>query len=242
MLEHNRIVSLTLMTASLSVGAVLWNAPAAHAESAPIDLKAYADRVVFYERGESENWGQSRFNNPETALGKANWTADMVAGGSLGAWKGDIGVSLGRQGVLTLEFTDNYLTGSGDSASDLWIFEIGKNPEDTLVEISTDGENWYNAGLADRQDYTFDTGIGLDIDTLLNTDASLNLDSQFSFVRLTDAGTNGYGGSKSGTDIDAIAALSYSVKDDPVAVPEPSLSIALGLMGASFLLRRQRLR
>lgn len=234
----NRLSLVLLSAVGVTVGTVAIDSSAAVAVS--LSSENYADEVISYERGWSRNWGNSLFNNPETALGEANWTSEMVGGGELGAWKGDIGVSLGKEGSLTLGFTDNYLTGSGNSDSDLWIFEIGKNPEDVFVEISIDGDTWYTAGIADKQDYSVDTGIGIDIDSLLSTHADLDEDSLFSFVRLTDNGTNGYNGSKSGGDIDAVAALSSVSKSDITDVPEPGMLAALGVVGAGALLRRKQ--
>ena len=156
-------------------------------------------------------------------------------------WKGDIGVSLGKGGSIALEFTDNYLTGDGDvNSSDLWIFEIGKVPEDMLVDISIDGDAWYRVGLADKQDYRNDSGIGIDIDGLLNTHADLSLDTMFSFVRLTDNGTNTYTNGKSGADIDAVAALSSVAKSDVVDVPEPGMAVALGAIAFGAFIKRQQ--
>ena len=234
----NRL-SLVLVAALGAAGSTIAMTSSA-AVAASLSSENYADEVIFYERGTSNNWGKSLYNNPETALGEANWNSEMVSGGSLGAWKGDIGVSLGKEGSLTLGFTDNYLTGSGNSDSDLWIFEIGKRPEDVIVEISMDGDTWYRVGVADKQDYSVDTGIGIDIDSLLTSHADLNRDSLFSFVRLTDNGTNGYGSGKSGADIDAVAALSSVSKSDVQDVPEPGMLAALGVVGFATLLRRKQ--
>ena len=234
----NRLSLVLIIAVGAAGSTIAMNSSAAVAAS--LSAESYADEVLLYERGTSRNWGNSRYNNPETALGEANWNSEMVSGGSLGAWKGDIGVSLGKEGSLTLGFTDNYLTGSGNSDSDLWIFEIGKRPEDVVVEISIDGDTWYNAGVADKQDYSVDTGIGIDIDSLLNNNADLSSDSLFSFVRLTDNGTNGYGSGKSGADIDAVAAISSVSKSDVQDVPEPGMLAALGVVGFGALLRRKQ--
>ncbi|MEO1520220.1 MAG: PEP-CTERM sorting domain-containing protein [Cyanobacteria bacterium J06633_2] len=234
----NRQSLILLGALGAAVGVLELDSSAAVAVS--LSSESYADTVISYEMGESRNWGRNRFNNPETALGEANWTSEMVSGGALGAWKEDIGVSLGREGSLTLGFTDNYLTGSGNTDSDLWIFEIGLDPEDVLVEISSDGDTWYSAGLADKQDYAIDTGIGIDIDSLLDSHADLDTNSLFSFVRLTDNGRNGYGGAKSGADIDAVAVISSISKSDTVDVPEPGAVAALGVVGLGSLLRRKQ--
>ncbi|MGF1497556.1 MAG: PEP-CTERM sorting domain-containing protein [Elainellaceae cyanobacterium] len=232
----NRLSLVLLSAVGVTVGTFAFSPSAAVAVS--LSAESYADTVISYEKGEGlEN---SSFIDPETALGEANWTSEMVGGGTLGAWKEDIGVSLGNRGSLTLGFTDNYLTFSGDSAADLWIFEIGKAPEDVFVEISTDGNTWYDVGLADKQDYALDTGIGIDVDSLLGNYAELNSNSLFSFVRLTDNGTNTYGGSKSGADIDAVAALSSVSKDESADVPEPGMVVALGVVGVGALLRRKQ--
>ena len=233
----NRLSLVLLGAVGVTISTVAIDSSSAVAAS--LSPESYADSVISYEKGWSRNWGNSLYNNPETALGEANWNSEMVRGGELGAWKGDIGVSLGKEGSLTLGFTDNYLTGSGNSDSDLWIFEIGRNPEDVLVEISMDGDTWYRAGVADKQDYSVDTGIGIDIDSLLTSHVDLDSDSLFSFVRLTDNGTNGYGGGKSGAEIDAVAALS-SVSKEVADVPEPGMVAALGVVAFGTLLRRKQ--
>ena len=245
----HRLSPFTLMVMGLASTAVLLNTSSAQAQSAPIDEKAYADGVVFYERGESKNWSRYfgeadssdiwQVYDPNAALGVANWTSEMTSSGSLGQWNRDIGVSLGEGGVLELEFTDNYLTGSGNADSDLWIFEIGGVAEKTFVEISADGESWYDVGLADRQDQDIDSGVGIDIDSFLDTHNEFNRDSLFSFVRLTDRGGNTYKNFKAGSDIDAVAALSHVDKEEPVTdIPEPGLIVALGIVGCNFLRRR----
>jgi hypothetical protein len=243
----SRLSSSAIAIATLVSGGILLNATQAQAQLAPIDESAYADGVVEYTRGESDNWGgyfsgandseQWQVYDPNSALGVANWNTEMTSGGSLGQWDKEIGVSLGRGGSLTLEFTDNYLTGSSDEKSDLWIFEIGGVAEKTFVEISMDGQSWFDVGVADRQDYQNDWGVGIDIDGLLATNELLDTNSLFSFVRLTDTGTNNYRNFKAGADIDAVAALSSAPKDSQ-DVPEPGVAIALGLFSVGFLRRR----
>ena len=207
----------------------------ASANAASLTPESYADKVEFYNPGDA----LVTLKNSDAALGESNWTSDMVG---KNGWKGDIGVSLGKGGSIALEFTANYLTGDGDvNSSDLWIFEIGIVPEDMLVDISIDGDAWYRVGLAAKRDYSNDSGIGIDIDGLLNTHADLSLDTMFSFVRLTDNGTNKYTNGKSGADIDAVAALSSVAKSDVVDVPEPGMAVALGAIAfGAFIKRKQR--
>jgi hypothetical protein len=84
-------------------------------------------------------------------------------------------VSLGRGGSITLRFLDNRLTGSGSSAHDLWIFEVGPDIEDTYVDISKDGIAWFPVGKV------FGSTYGIDIDAF-----GFGMADQFAFVRLTD--------------------------------------------------------
>jgi len=124
-------------------------------------------------------------------------------------------VSLGSGGSITLRFTDNFLTGGGSSAPDLWIFEVGNDIESTFVDISKDGVQWNPVGNISVAGGT--RGIDLDFYGWTPTDL-------FSFVRLTDDRSQGAttGGSV-GADIDAVGAIS-SV---PASVPEPTATSLL---------------
>lgn len=132
-------------------------------------------------------------------------------------------VTLGDGGRITLRFTDNSLTGSGSSALDLWIFEVGPDVEDTFVDISKDGLNWVSVGKV------FGATAGIDIDAF-----GFGTSDFFSFVRLTDdtaEGQQGNGGTV-GADIDAVGAISSA---PPVSIPEPGslalLGVALAIAG-----------
>lgn len=132
-------------------------------------------------------------------------------------------VTLGDGGRITLRFTDNSLTGSGSSALDLWIFEVGPDVEDTFVDISKDGLNWFSVGKVAG------ATAGIDIDAF-----GFGTSDFFSFVRLTDdpdEGEQGNGGTV-GADIDAVGAISSA---PPVSVPEPGslalLGVALAIAG-----------
>jgi hypothetical protein len=124
-------------------------------------------------------------------------------------------VSLGSGGSITLRFTDNFLTGGGNSAADLWIFEVGNDIESTFVDISKDGVQWNSVGNISVAGGT--RGIDLDFYGWKPTDL-------FSFVRLTDDRNQGAttGGSV-GADIDAVGAISSA----PASVPEPTASSLL---------------
>ena len=136
----------------------------------------------------------------------------------------DVFFSLGVGGSITLQFTDNALTGSGDGGLDLFVFEIGSSgggiTENLFVELSTDGSDFIDVGTI-MGDTT-----GLDIDPALSL-SGLDPFTQFLFIRLTDDPNQGGGGGLStiGADIDAVAAISSSPidpLDPPAEVPLPA--------------------
>ena len=115
-------------------------------------------------------------------------------------------MSLGTGGAVTIRFTDNFLTGSNSAAPDLVIFETGVS-ESFQVEISRDGVNFLNVGIA--------SGLNnmVDIDQF-----GFGSNDRFAFVRLTDLvtpldeATAPFG--PAGADIDSVAALSTVPADD----------------------------
>ena len=130
-------------------------------------------------------------NDPVQALAAPNFsgTGEPQAGEGV--------VSLGRGGQIVLEFTNNFLTGSGDANPDLMIFEVGDS-EEVLVEVSADGANFVSVGRASAASPT------VDIDAF-----GFNLISRIGFVRLTDVAIQGsQDGESVGADIDAIGAIS----------------------------------
>lgn len=134
-------------------------------------------------------------------------------------------VSLGDGGSLVLRFDDNKLTGNGDNALDLWVFEVGPDIEDTFVDISMEGLIWHPVGKV------FGSTAGIDIDAFGFTAAD-----QFAFIRLTDdTNEGGQSGSTVGADIDAVGAISAVV----TSVPEPG---TFGLMGVGSIALFLRLR
>jgi hypothetical protein len=139
-------------------------------------------------------------------------------------------VSLGVGGELIVRFTDNVLTGSNNGDDDLWIFEIGPDVEDTLVDVSVNGVTWFSVGMV--------TGStrGIDIDAF-----GFDSASAFSYVRLTDvANEGGTSGATVGADIDAVGAISTRATG---GIPEPStwamMIAGFGLAGGAM--RRRRL-
>ena len=156
---------------------------------------SFADSVVSYSSGE----GAAPPNtNPSAALGPPDYDG--------GAFDGDV-VSLGRDGVLVVQFTDNSLTTSGSTDEDLWIFEKGTVVEFTTIDISTDEANWIQVGA------TSGATKGIDIDDYIGSGVILG--EQYSYVRITDDGTNNYNPTDGdgGADIDAVGAIESA---DPV--------------------------
>jgi len=130
-------------------------------------------------------------------------------------------VSLGDGGSITLQFTDNSLTGSGNSDDDLWIFEIGPDVEDTFVEISMNNSDWHSVGKV------FGSTAGIDIDFY-----GWGVLDFFSFVRLTDDGGEGLQtGITVGADIDAVGAISSAPPVNPVPIPAAIWLFGTALIG-----------
>lgn len=155
------------------------------------------------------------FRNGDEALGVPDTTNDTtlacgtpLLGNPLATPAACNFISLGVGGSLTVQFTDNYLTGSDSAADDLWIFEIGPDIEDTFVEVSSDGVNWTSVGKV------FGSTFGVDVDAY-----GFNSTSLLSHVRLTDDVAEGEtDGGTVGADIDAIGAISTTVVPAPPAV------------------------
>ena len=152
---------------------------------------SFADQVISYQPDFDGGPVPTspNFIDPAQALGPPDYT------GSVGS------VSLGDGGRITLRFTDNALSASGDDTPDLHIFEIGSQVEDTFIEISIDGVTFYDAGSA--------TGAtsSIDIDPFVLA-AGLPITTKFLYVRLTDdTDRDGQTGSTVGADIDAVGAI-----------------------------------
>jgi hypothetical protein len=153
---------------------------------------AFADAVTSYDPNFSGGPAPiASLQVAVNALGTPNYAGTGEPVGN------DNVVSLGRGGRLVVQFTNNRLTGSGDSKPDLMIFEVGSS-ELVTVEVSTDGVTYTNVGMASG---AFPT---IDLDSYGFTPSS-----RLQFVRLTDVVTDGAtSGDSVGADIDAVGAIS----------------------------------
>ena len=190
---------------------------------------SFADAVVKYTPVISSGNPTEPNRGSDNALG----VPDYVSGDCNGALT-SVGcpyVSLGQGGVIVLQFIDNKLTLSGDSALDLWIFEVGAVVEDTFVDISIDGLTWYKVGKV------FGSTAGIDIDTYAGTYGFTSGDL-FAFVRLTDdPAENTANSPTSGADIDAVGAI--STVTSPVPVPAAAWLFGSGLLALVGMARRK---
>lgn len=189
-IPYERIINNTIIGGSVIDGV---ETPAEQFQGVlfPSGAVSFADAIVSYVPDAGGSAPTVEHQDASTALG----APDCNGRGPEPA-NGDLTVSLGLGGSLTVQFTNNLLTGSGDSQPDLVVFETGA-VESVRVEISRDGVNFFDVGI-----------IGgltnqLDIDA-----AGFGVQDQFSFVRLTDLRQGSSSGNPLGADIDAIGALS----------------------------------
>lgn len=159
------------------------------------------------------------YQNAANATGVPNYTGASCTESSCSY------VSLGDGGTLILQFTDNLLTGSGNSAPDLWVFEIGPDVEDTFVWISVNGADWLAVGSVGG------ATSGVDIDAY-----GYGIDSMFGWVKLQDDGAkDDQSGITVGADIDAVGAISTVRVSDPPPSNGVPLPGTLGLLGLGML-------
>jgi len=189
----------------------------------PAGAVSFADLVVDFSPAILVGQPTAAHLVPDSALGVPNYAGDNNCTGDPSCSF----VSLGSGGQITLRFTDNSLTGSGDAAFDLHIFEVGPDVEDTFVEISMNGLLWFPIGKV------FGSTDSIDIDGF-----GFGPTDFFSYVRLTDdPAEGGASGITVGADIDAVGAISSA---PPVPEPSSVLLLCAGLSSLA-LLRRIRL-
>jgi hypothetical protein len=163
----------------------------------PAGSVSFADAVVAYNPlAGGGPQPEAGFRDATQALG-----APDALGGGPEPTVGDTTVSLGYGGTLTLQFTDNVLTGDGTPAPDLVVFEVGAI-ESVGVEVSRDGVTFVSVGtvggLSNR----------IDIDAF-----GFTPQDRLAFVRLTDLRQGDRNSLTVGADIDAVGALSTVAAD-----------------------------
>jgi hypothetical protein len=185
-----RIVNNTIIGGLISPGI---SAPPATFEGILFDQGriSFADAVVDYSPDAGNDPPALAHQTPNTALGAPD-------GGGRGPEPidGQNAVSLGLGGSITLQFVDNFLTGSGDATADLVVFEIGEI-ESVLVEISRDGSSFVDVGIVG--------GLTNQIDI---DKSGFGPGDRFAYVRLTDLRQGSTTNSALGADIDAVGAIS----------------------------------
>ncbi|WP_224369528.1 cell surface protein [Hyalangium versicolor] len=183
-------------------------------DAGPRQVDPFADRVVSFQPGEAAGFGQDLF--PGVVLGPPR--GEGSSQGSL-----DV-LSLGRQGVIVLEFTD-WVPVDGPGV-DLLVFEnpFGRFAETGVVAVSDDGLTWHEFPCdATNPDAGYpgcagvhpvfshpDNGISPTDPSVAGGDG-FDLSevgvSRARFVRIRDSGANGYGGIAGGFDLDAVSVV-----------------------------------
>ncbi|MCA2981928.1 MAG: cell surface protein [Myxococcaceae bacterium] len=182
-------------------------------EPRPVD--PYADRVVRARLGDGSGFGQDRF--PDVVLGPPS-------GGGLSSGSLDV-LSLGRDGVIDLEFTD--VVAVDGPGTDLLVFEnpFGTFFETGVVSVSDDGVDWREfpcaasdadggfPGCAGTRYVFANPSMGVSATDPLAAGgdgfdlAQVGL-TRARFVRVRDSGANRfYAAPGGGFDLDAIAVV-----------------------------------
>lgn len=147
---------------------------------------SFADAVVSYAAGSGKV--AETASDPGQSLSAPDFSGN-VRDGSF--------VSLGCDGVLALQFTDNALVDV--EGPDLYVFEVGPRVEGMSLAVSEDGAAWVDLGPISGG------RAEVDIAGLVPEGTS------FRFVRLTDDGVD-CGTDYAGADIDAVAAIGSATR------------------------------
>ncbi|AKM06803.1 hypothetical protein [Pelagerythrobacter marensis] len=157
----------------------------------PMGELSFADAVVTYEPGNHRELSRT-LQGPGNVLGEP----DRDTGQSCDERRDCPVVALAPGGKIVVRFTDNALTGSGDEASDLWVF-MGDASSRLSVEVGVDGKDWEAVGSVDG------SHGGIDIDA-----AGFGPYAAFSYVRLKNVSGGGGRERAAHATIDAIGAVS----------------------------------
>lgn len=187
---YDRIVNNTIIGGDISPGRT---APPESFNGIlfPSGVVSFADSVVDYKPDAGGVPPIAIHQDPSNALGVPD-----APGIGPEPDVGDVTVSLGFGGSLTVQFVDNLLAGNGNAQPDLVVFESGEI-ESVLVEISRDGTTFFDVGIVGG------LSNSLDIDAY-----GFGVQDRFAFVRVTDLRQGDPTSTSAGADIDAIGAIS----------------------------------
>jgi len=207
----------------------------------PDGAVSFADAVISYDPlfGGGPAPTDPNFLDPSMSLGIPDYAAPIGS------------VSLGKGGLLEVEFTDNLLTNSGDVGFDLHIFEIGPDVEDTFVAVRPTASTLGLLGLGPLDDANGDGFF--EVGKVFGATSSIDIDAIFAgfgagellfdAVQLIDDPDEGrMTGSTVGADIDAVGAIASAPAPDPGVIPEPTAFVVWSLLGLTVTSasRRQR--
>ena len=167
----------------------------------PLGMISFADSVILYDPGAfGEGTGdepEAKHQNQLAALGAPDYDGESDTGY----------VSLGINGTIVLKFTDNVLIdGPGP---DLYIYEIGGEPEECLIWISQNGEIFIPVGKTSR------ANPGIDIQPYARSGVS------YSYIKLRDNSERGDSDDPAlGADIDAVGAINTAIQ---ITIPADQL-------------------
>ncbi len=163
--------------------------------SFPQGAMSFADEIVSYTVGSGDAPSRA-YRRADNALGgpNSNEAANCSSADTCSL------VALGSGGELVLRFTDNILTGSGDSSPDLWVFgSFGR----ISIDISIDGQEWVPVGEVRGG------SSGIDLDVL-----GFGRFTAFTYVRIiNDSGTAQGDSFQRNATIDAVGAASTRRKN-----------------------------
>lgn len=151
---------------------------------------SFADEVVTYIPGNPAP--VETHQNPKEALGIPDFNPALANGF----------VCLGTGGQLVLKFTNNAIINI--PGPDIYVFELGKYIEETILSISRNGTDWIEVGRIKGGNSSVDIGSVTEPNAVFN------------YIKLVDAGTqlfDSISGRKiidksfPGADIDAVAAI-----------------------------------
>ena len=170
----------------------------------PDGLASFADQVIqydpLYQGGPAPT--HPDYIDPNQCVGPPDY-ADPTGS-----------VSLGRGGLIELQFVDNLLTNSGDAAQDLYVFEVGPSTEDMFVAIrpAADTAELLGSSYDDNLDGFYEVG------KVYGSTSSIDIDAIFpgfsvgvlffdAVQLIDDYVLDGIIGGTVGADIDAVGAI-----------------------------------